>query len=164
MSNFTISLEDVRIGFRNFAGKGGQYNREGDRNFVIFLDPENADELSNMGLNIKMLPAREEGDTPQAFVKVAVGYQGKYPPKVALIKTDHMEYLDERTISLLDWAEIQHVDIIMNCSEWSVNGNSGIKPWVKSIYVTLIEDEFESKYADIMDSARICVGPDCPTE
>lgn len=33
----TILLEDVRIIFRNFAGREGMYNREGDRNFAVLL-------------------------------------------------------------------------------------------------------------------------------
>jgi hypothetical protein len=33
-----LSLENVRIGFRNFEGREGQYNKSGDRNFVVFLE------------------------------------------------------------------------------------------------------------------------------
>ena len=34
----TVLMEGVRIIFRNFAGKEGQYNREGDRNFAVLLE------------------------------------------------------------------------------------------------------------------------------
>jgi hypothetical protein len=34
-----VLMEGVRIIFRNFAGKEGQYNKEGDRNFGVILPP-----------------------------------------------------------------------------------------------------------------------------
>ena len=161
MKRNTISIENARIGFRNFSGVGGQYNREGDRNFVVFLEREMADELVEMGLNVKELAPREEGDDSQPFLKVSVGFKSKYPPKIALVKQNRIEYLSQETINLLDWAEIENVDLIINPSTWEVNGNKGIKAWLKAIYVKIVEDEFESKYSDVMDSAKKCVGPDC---
>lgn len=158
----TISIENARITFRNFSGKPGQYNREGDRNFAVLLEDADAQKLSEEGLNIKLLPAREEGDTPTPYLKVSVGF--KFPPKIALVKSSHIEYLTEDNVNILDWAEIRNVDLVINPYPWSVSGNSGVKAYLKTMYVQLIEDEFEAKYADLIDSAQQCVGPDCPIE
>ena len=60
----TVVMEGVRIIFRNFAGKEGQYNREGDRNFAVLLDEQTADPMGQDGWNVKMLRPRsdEEGE------------------------------------------------------------------------------------------------------
>lgn len=148
-----ITIEDARILFRNFSGKEGQYNREGDRNFVLLLGDGIAQELANEGWNIKHLKPREEGDEPQPYVQVAVSYKGR-PPRVVLITSRGRTNLDEDTIEVLDWCDVQHVDLMLNPYHWTVKDKSGVKAYLHSIYVTIVEDELELKYADVPDSAQ----------
>jgi hypothetical protein len=56
----TIVLEDVKLIFRNFAGREGMYNREGDRNFAVELPKDVAEELAANGWNVKL---RQRGTT-----------------------------------------------------------------------------------------------------
>jgi hypothetical protein len=56
----TVLMEGVRIIFRNFAGKEGQYNREGDRNFGVILPDDVAQQMLADGWNVKYLKPREE--------------------------------------------------------------------------------------------------------
>lgn len=146
-----ILMEDMRIVFRNFAGKEGQYNREGDRNFAVLLDdPKWIKELEKKGWNIKYLKAREEGDEEQAYLPVTVSFKGK-PPLIVMITSRGRTNLNERECEVLDWADIRTVDLSVRPYEWSVNGKSGIKAYLKSIYVTIEEDALDLKYADIND-------------
>lgn len=147
----TIVMEGVRIVFRNFAGKEGQYNREGDRNFAVLLDEEIAKALLNDGWNVKWLEPREdadEGTERQAYLQVSVSWKGR-PPTVVLITSRGRTNLDESQVDMLDWADITNVDLIVRPYNWDVNGKTGIKAYLKSLYVTIEEDELERKYAEL---------------
>jgi hypothetical protein len=144
----TILMEDARIIFKNFAGKEGKYNREGDRNFCVLLDEDMAKELDEDGWNVKALRAREEGDPDQPYLQVTVSYKGR-PPKVVMITSRGRTDLSEDEIELLDWADIRQVDLIVRPYHWVVSEKSGIKAYLKSIFITIEEDALDLKYADV---------------
>jgi hypothetical protein len=146
----TVMMEGVRIIFRNFAGKEGQYNREGDRNFAVLLDETVANAMTEDGWNIKWLKPREddEDDTRQAYLPVSVNFKGR-PPRIVLITSRGRTNLDEDTVETLDWVDILNVDLIVRPYEWTVNGKSGIKAYLQSIYVTIEEDPLEIKYSEL---------------
>lgn len=143
-----VVMQDVRIIFRNFAGKEGQYNREGDRNFAVLLDAKTAKAMEKDGWNVKLLRAREEGDEDQPYLTVAVNFKGR-PPRVVMLTSRGRTNLSEDEVGILDWADIQNVDLIVRPYEWAVNGKTGVKAYLQSIYVTILEDELELKYADV---------------
>jgi hypothetical protein len=146
----TIVMEDVRIVFRNFAGREGQYNREGDRNFAVLLEDKLAETLLADGWNVKRLKAREEGDIEQAYLQVSVGFK-VLPPRLVMITSRGRTTLTEAEVEMLDWADIRTVDLIIRPYEWVVNGKSGIKAYLKSLFITIQEDALDLKYADIED-------------
>ena len=146
-----IMFDDARILFRNFSGREGQYNREGDRNFCLILSQEEAVRLKDEGWNVKLLKPREEDDLPQPYLKVKVHFGSKNPPKVILMTSKGKHSLDAKTVSSLDWAEINRVDLTVNPWRYDVAGKTGIAAYLKAIYVTIEEDEFEMRYMDVPD-------------
>ena len=61
---------------------------------------------------------------------------------------------------MLDWAEIENIDLTINPSHWEVNGNSGIKAYLRSAYVTIYEDELDELYSNVPDSAQSSIEED----
>lgn len=142
----TFMVEDGRIIFRNFTGKEGQYNREGDRNFAVILEAEVAEQMLDDGWNVRYLTAREEGEADTPYIQVAVNFKNR-PPRVVMITSTSRTQLDESSVDVLDWAEIQSADLIARGYEWTVNGKSGIKAYLQSLFVTIEEDALEKKYS-----------------
>lgn len=144
-----LNIAGARIGFKNFTGLEGPYNKEGERSFAVFLDEELAETLLADGWNVKLPKLREfasdEEDTRKPHLAVEVAF-GKFPPKIVTITNDIPKVLSEEEVNTLDWLEIENVDLVINPYHWSVNGNSGVKAYLKAIYATIESDMFSQKY------------------
>lgn len=147
-----IIVENAKIAFKNFSGKEGQFNPEGKRNFCLILDPELAEKLHDDGWNIRTLKPKDDSEIPQPYIQVSVSFLTK-PPKIVLVTSRGKTLLTEETVGMLDWAEIINVDLSVTPYQWTVAGKNGVKAYLKNMYITIQEDEFEKKYDDIPDSA-----------
>lgn len=151
MPENTVTMRNVRIIFRNFAGKEGQYNREGDRNFGVILPPDIAEAMLADGWNVKYLKPREdeEEEVETPWLSVSVNYEKGKPPKIMLVTERGRTALDADTVEMLDWADIVNVDLIVRPYAWDVSGRSGIKAYLQTMFVKIEEDELEREYAEL---------------
>ncbi len=153
-----IKIENARIVFRNLSGKPDKFNPQGGkRSFsVVIEDPEFANELKKEGWNIKQFnPSPDSDEEPAHFISVKVSYNN-IPPHIYLCTSKNKTLLNEDTVGQLDYAEISNVDIVITPYQYEMSGRSGISAYVKTMYVTVVEDEFASKYEyDDLDDEEI---------
>ena len=148
-----LLMENAQILFRNFAGKEGLYNAEGDRNFCVLLDDETAQSMINDGWNVKELKPRDD-DPPQKYIQVSVKYRGRSgakvrPPRIVMITSKGRTDLTEDETELLDYVDIAKVDLIVRPFQWAVSGKTGTKAYLQSLYITIAEDALALKYQDV---------------
>jgi hypothetical protein len=159
-----VVMEGVRIIFRNFKGEPGEYNREGTRTFGVVLPEEIAEAMANDGWNVKRLKPNEEEqeagiEQGPPWLPVEAAFDKGRPPKIVLITsrgkttlTEPMvEELDNVDIALDDQTGLPMCDLIVSPFFWGPNarGDSGVKAYLKSMFVTIEEDALERKYAEL---------------
>lgn len=154
-----VRIDNARITFRNFAGAEGKFNPAGNRNFGIFLPDDVAKAMEADGWSIKWLDAYEE-EPPQALINVKLNF-GNYPPNIILVSDGKMTRLDADTVNVLDFAELEQVDVILRGYQWEVSGKTGVKAYLKTGYFVLVVDELAKKYSKITEPDDLSIdGPD----
>ena len=147
-----LVIDNARLIFKNFSGKGDNYNREGDRNFAIIIDdPNAAEDLADAGWNVRPLVSKDPDEEPTHYIKVKVSFKVR-APKVRLLSNHKQVFLNENTISSLDFAKIEECGVVISPYMWEVNGKRGISAYLDSMYAKIEDDPFADKYADYADA------------
>lgn len=148
MNDFSkVTIRNAKLHFRNFSGKESEMNKLGDRNFCVELDPEIAKEMKLDGWNVKQFKPKEDSDEePPYYIQVKVVFKYR-PPKIVLKKKIGEDVtITEDNVNMLDWVEMDKVDLIFVKHHWTYGSRSGINAYLRTMYVTVSEDELESEY------------------
>lgn len=144
-----INIEGATIIWKNFSGERDKFN-PGKRGFsVVIDDATTADELKNEGWNVKERPLQEGADPSEQEWTLPVKLNMNRYTQVWLIVGNHKTLLDENTVAQLDVVDIVDCDISIRPYEWEMSGRTGITAYVDSMYVTIRENKFADKYADL---------------
>ena len=144
-----INIEGATIIWKNFSGERDRFN-PGKRGFSVVIDDAvMADELRQEGWNIKERNLQEGADPSEQEWTLPVKLNMNRYTQVWLIVGNHKTLLDENTVAQLDVVDIIDCDISIRPYEWEMSGRTGITAYVDSMYVTIRENKFAEKYADL---------------
>ena len=132
----------------NFRGLERGKNRAGDRNFSVYINPDDAEAMANDGWNVKYQINKTDPNDQKPFIDVAVSYR-YIPPKI-YIRNDGAQnetLLDEESIGVIDTAEIVSADVRINPRFWkNDSGETRIKAYLDELHVIIYFDEMDAKY------------------
>ena len=150
-----MQIDDAKIIFKNFEGRGDKFNREGDRNFSLLIeDPNTADAMLKEGWNVKIKDGRDEDEGPFMRLPVKVKFTD-YGPNVYLISNGNRVELDEESIGCLDNIDIESVDMDLRPYDWDVNGRTGRTAYLQSMQVVQRIDRFAARYANMGEDEKL---------
>lgn len=152
-----LQIDNARIIYRNFAGRGGKYNREGDRNFSVvipdaYMDYHGeeraiSDVLLDHGYRVRIKPARAEDEGPFMHLPVKIRFNAR-GPKAYLEVGKKRVTLDEDSFENLDDVDILRCDLDIVPYDSEVNGKMWRTAYLRSIRVVQNVDRFERRYAE----------------
>lgn len=143
-----LQIDDARIIYRNFAGHGSKFNREGDRNFAVIIpNQEIADELIESGWNVKIKPPRDDQDMPFMYLPVKIKFNDR-GPNVYLVTGERRNKLDEEAVGCIDDIDISSVSLDIRPYDWEVNGKVGRTAYLQAMQVIQEIDRFAARFAE----------------
>lgn len=152
MSNnrMIIKLEGARLIFKNFTGRAGKFNAEGMRSFAVILPEDSVSKIAKDGWNVKLSKPSddEEERTPEHYLSVKVNFNN-HPPRIFILTESNPNPtpVTEDMVETLDYANMANVDLIIQSYNYDNNGSTGISAYLKTMYITLDEDDLDRKYA-----------------
>jgi hypothetical protein len=155
----TVTIRDARIIYRNFTGKKGPYNEEGERSFSILLDAGLGGELSERGLNVKPIRQRDEDEEPMFHLPVAVSYKIR-PPRVYTVTGDGVrlplrkQIMPEDVVHMMDLLDLGDCHMVLSISNYDVRGTKGKKCYLQSFFGHVLMDELEQEYSTVEDMVK----------
>ncbi len=148
-------ITDREIRSRNFKGEekkhpvtGRTVNSPGYRNFLLYDIPEDiAEELKDLGCEVKYSRVQNENDTPKPYVSIIVSYYLK-PVEAYSIANGMPTSLDEAHIGLIDSMDIKNmcVELELGKEKTHLNGVKYVPLFAQKIYVEITPSYINEKF------------------
>ena len=157
MARRKVFLENTRFIYRtNFAGDPTQdkYGSSTRRGNIVIPTQEQADELLEMGVNVKQTAPRdgeEEGFEPTYFMSVIVNYDSdlaqERPPKIYLVSgNEPPRLLDRETVGAIDKVYVVNVNATIEISHSKRYDKTLAYVQVMYVEQDVADDPFAERY------------------
>lgn len=152
--NGYLEINDARIIWPNFEGRGDRFNKQGDRHFTLVIpDQEIAEALMNDkskygdGWNVK-IKKRDDEEKPFMNLKVKVSFNGR-GPNIYLVSGNKQVALNEDTVKCLDYIDIISCDMDIRPFDGEMpNGQTFRTAYLSAMRVHQRVDRFASAEDD----------------
>lgn len=152
-----LTLEHVRLIYKNFSGEEKQFNPKGSRVFsAVIEDIAFGEQLKKEGWAVRPLLDRDTGEQDAWQLPVKVNFDG-IPPRIYKVSpsTGNQTLLSVNTVDMLDYLPIDYADLTVNPYEWTVQGNSGVKAYLSVLYAVIQEEELDLKWQTFAEDGGV---------
>lgn len=149
-----LIIRDCKIDYRNLSGTKNEYNPNGARKFCVILDDEAVvNRMKGDGWNIKPYKPNRENHAPEWKLEVEARWRNRegeplpkrLQPRIYILGRKKTE-LGEEDVDQIDGANIDKVSLTIRPRLWEMRGQSGIKAFVKNMYVYVTLDELDAEF------------------
>ncbi len=156
-----VRFDDADIIFKHFGGEKDNFHTEGQRDFCIKIDEEEAHYLMDKGLNVKPLTSRDPDEPPMFYVKVKLKYgvrdDGTEWGPIINVYTDKVKRVfKEKDVTKLDRARILDADVVTHIYRRQNNGKPTATLTLDILHAVIKErtydDPYANKYASYMET------------
>lgn len=148
-----VRFDDADIIFKHFGGEKDNFHTEGQRDFCIKIDEEEAHYLMDKGLNVKPLTSRDPDEPPMFYVKVKLRYgvrdDGTEWGPIINVYTDKVKRVfKEKDVTKLDRARILDADVVTHIYRRQNNGKPTATLTLDILHAVIKERTYDDPYAN----------------
>lgn len=154
----SLVIKDAEIYFKNFRGRELPFNPAGRRTFCVRIDGRKARKLKKDGWSIKVMYINKSRTKRRWYLPVTI-YESyadtKINSKVVAIMSDGglkiCKQLNGHSLGLLDVVDIGHSNMVIRGYEYNVNGQHGIKAYLRNADVYIPDGISTVKIIDFLE-------------
>lgn len=161
-----VRFDNADIIFKHFGGEKDDFHTEGQRDFAIRIDEEEARYLADKGLNVKPFTSKDPDEPPMFYVKVKLRYgvcdDGTEWGPIINTYTDKVKReLNKSNVGMLDRARILDADVVTHIYRRQNNGKPTATLTLDILHAVIKDRRYDDPYADKYAAYDDPTG-DCP--